>query len=35
MMTTQSIRGNYKVKKQSEKANCTNRNDILKSAFGM
>jgi hypothetical protein len=35
MMTTQSIRGNYKVKKQSEKTNCTNRNDILKSAFGM
>jgi hypothetical protein len=35
MMTSQSIRGNYKVKKQSEKSGTTNRNDILKSNFGV
>jgi hypothetical protein len=35
MMTSQSIRGNYKVKKQSEKSATTNRNDILKSNFGV
>jgi hypothetical protein len=35
MMTSQSIRGNYKVKKQSEKNTSTNRNDILKSNFGV
>lgn len=35
MMTSQSIRGNYKVKKQSEKTTSTNRNDILKSNFGV
>ena len=35
MMSSQSIRGNYKVKKQSEKNSTTNRNEILKSAFGI
>lgn len=35
MMSSQSIRGNYKVKKQSEKNSTTNRNEILKNAFGI
>ena len=30
-----SSRGNYKVKKQSDKSGSTNRNDILKSNFGI
>lgn len=34
-MNTQSIRGNYKVKKQSEKTGTINRNEILKSNFGV
>ena len=33
--TTASNRGNYKVKKQSDKTGSTNRNDILKSNFGI
>lgn len=33
--TTASNRGNYKVKKQSDKSGSTNRNDILKSNFGI
>jgi hypothetical protein len=33
--TTVSNRGNYKVKKQSDKTGSTNRNDILKSNFGI
>jgi hypothetical protein len=28
-------RGNYKVKKQSEKSQGSNRNEILKNAFGV
>jgi hypothetical protein len=35
MMSSQSIRGNYKVKKQSEKNSTANRNEILKNAFGI
>lgn len=33
--TSASNRGNYKVKKQSDKSGSTNRNDILKSNFGI
>jgi hypothetical protein len=33
--TAASNRGNYKVKKQSDKSGSTNRNDILKSNFGI
>ena len=33
--TAVSNRGNYKVKKQSDKSGTTNRNDILKSNFGI
>jgi hypothetical protein len=35
MFSSQSMRGNYKVKKQSEKSQGSNRNEILKSAFGV
>jgi hypothetical protein len=35
MVAPQSLRGNYKVKKQSEKSQGSNRNEILKNAFGV
>jgi hypothetical protein len=36
MITPQSLRGNYKVKKQSEKSHHgSNRNEILKNTFGV
>jgi hypothetical protein len=36
MFSSQSMRGNYKVKKQSEKSHHgSNRNEILKNTFGV